>query len=185
MKKAFLISLTLCLVGLCAACGSPAAADAPSTPSATPDVSPTVSPTRSAQFEKPPELQLIYTIDGTNYSATTTQGGFSWTFALGNGNTVTTETDAPHPLEFGRICTINQAENLKELELRFALAPDSFTVKRWDDSYIGNAQKYSNHFGPVEFSGNTISFSNDGVGYVYEVSANWPQGRAYYGFYLK
>lgn len=65
------------------------------------------------------------------------------------------------------------------LELNFSHEPDSITVTRWDDDYIGDSS--------YDYAGDILLVEDGRIdfgcsGYIYQVSATWEDcGRGYYG----
>jgi len=115
----------------------------------------------------------------------------SWTFVDENGDGGSIMLDSPHPLQihpsdFNEV-TLNMDGNSGVIELQFSNAgqPDSISVTRWYAEYVSGNQDISGVLDksePVAISGNTVSVSNDGFDYVYEVYAIWPEGSSYFTF---
>ena len=53
-----------------------------------------------------------------------------------------------------------------------------------EDSYIKKSEAYEKYYEVVEISDDTFTVPADNKGYIYEVHATWPQGNAYYAFYI-
>lgn len=137
------------------------------------------------QVKDVPEMKLEYTVDGEPYQMSILSGTSSWSIDNRDGTITREETDSPNPLDAaGHLPEIVKIVDLEALKINFSLTPDSYTVRRWKDSYIGNAQAYEDYYEVVEILDNTITLANDGQGYVYEVHATWSQGNAYYAFHI-
>jgi len=140
----------------------------------------------SEELKEAPEMKLEYTIDEKTTKVTVNHGTSSWKYSNGDGMFTNIESDSAHPLDSVKfIPLIEKTNELKELIISFSLTQDSYTVRRWTDNYIGNEDAYENYYENLELKGNTIVLPDDEQGYIYEVHATWPQGDAYYAFYVK
>ncbi|MDD4729787.1 MAG: M56 family metallopeptidase [Dysgonamonadaceae bacterium] len=127
-----------------------------------------------------PTMQLKYTIEGTTDKVTVKPGTSSW-----NYNNESIEIESPHPLDsVGFIPKIIKSDNLNEITVIFSSTPTSYTVRYWADNYIGNEKAYEDFYNVVEISNDIIVLPNGEPGYIYEIHAMWPQGNAYYAFYV-
>ena len=127
-----------------------------------------------------PKMQLDYTTDGNTVKELVNYGAASW-----NNGINSFQSDSLHPLDsVGIILQIKKTESLKELKISFSSMPTSYTVRRWEDSYIKNSDAYEKYYEIVGITDNAITLPVDNKGYIYEVHAIWSQGNAYYAFYI-
>ena len=141
---------------------------------------------------EPPNMLLTCTAGNETRSETVYHSTFVWETDNEDGTGSRREVfgEHLHPLAklaapMNAVMTLKRADINEKIGISFPVSPDSFAVRRWEDSCIGNADKYRHQWSPVEVNENTISAPNDGKGYVYEVTAYWPEGHANYTFYLK
>lgn len=126
-----------------------------------------------------PTMQLEYAIENKTEIVTVKHSTASWNNIIGG-----IQSDGLHPLDsVGLMPEIEKTDDLKELIIKFSFMPTSYTVRRWKDSYIKNEKAYD-YYELLEISDDKIVLPNDGMGYIYEVHAIWPQGDAYYAFYI-
>lgn len=132
------------------------------------------------QLEDIPDLQLEYIKDDKTEMMNVNHGTISWNF-----KTSGIESDAPHPLDaIGSIPEIIKTEDLSEIKIYFSSQPTSYTVRCWTEEYIDNNKAYDNYYDDVEVTDDIIALPKDNMGYIYMIHAKWPQGNAYYGFYV-
>ena len=144
-----------------------------------------IEPSNNTQLKRPPEMQLQYTIDGQPHSVSVLPGTCSWMYDNDDGTSSGIEADSFGPLDsVEHMPKIEKTANLKELRINFTLTPDSYTVRCWHDIHIGDYDAYE-QYETVNVSDNTVALSDDVKGYIYETYAKWPQGNAYYCFYVK
>ena len=165
---------------LCLAACEPAA-EAPVSPDAS-DLSAAPS---DPQLTTPPVMQVFYPVNGSIFSLSVNYGASYWSYENEDGTGVHTSTDAPHPLsDIINIPAIQMADRPGELEISFSPMPDSFTVRRWDESYIGVRAAYEKDYTEPAVTEGRVALAGDGRGHVYLVTAQWPQGSAQYSFYV-
>jgi hypothetical protein len=134
---------------------------------------------------KVPYLQLRYMTREDYYNLNALLGTYSWSFENEDGITTAIESDSAHPLDsVGQMPEIEKTDDMRIIELKFLIPPTSYTVRRWENKYIGDAQAYEQYYETADVSDNAIVLSDDGKEYVYEVYATWPQGNAHYSFYV-
>jgi len=134
--------------------------------------------------EEIPELQLEYNVDGMPHKVTALRGVCNWTFD--NGTAVL--TDSAHPLNSVEYMPeIKKNDQLESLKITFTLTPDSYTVRRWHESCIGETYEQYKYeqYEEITITDDTITLSHNDNGYIYEVYATWPQSYIYYSFYVK
>ena len=140
--------------------------------------------------KQPPLLALNFVKNGDNANINALTGTYSWSFEDSDGSTMSTESDSAHPLDIiNDLPVIEKANDTVSIGLDFESAPDSVTVKRWNDKYVGDAQTNEQFSEEVEIINTSISLysialTDDNNGYIYEVKASWEQGTAYYSFYV-
>ncbi|MCL2677602.1 MAG: hypothetical protein FWE85_00940 [Clostridiales bacterium] len=133
-----------------------------------------------ASCSKPvPELRLEYTVEDEAQIITVKAYSYNWRSGL-NG----VSAAVAHPLDsIGNVPLIDKNGGPDELKLSFSRAPDSFSVVCWPDEYLGHG--YYPDGEPVGVSDGILVLSADGMGYIYQVTAKWPQGSVSYVFYVK
>jgi len=92
-----------------------------------------------------------------------------------------------------------EPERLIRIKVSFSYSPSYYTVRYWNEQYIGNASAYENYFQTMEVENDTIILpdgSNElneeyGNGYIIEIKAVWEslngiegEGYAYYSFFV-
>jgi beta-lactamase regulating signal transducer with metallopeptidase domain len=138
-----------------------------------------------------PDLELcctIYTGPYRNkYYLNALTGTYSWRYMGTDGITeATTEADSMHPLDSVEYMDIiTESDGIDTIKLNFAIPPKSYSVRRWSDAYVGNSEAFEQSFEQVKIYNDNVIFLADYKGYIYEVSAIWPQGSASYSFYIK
>lgn len=139
----------------------------------------------STTLKEPPDLQLQYTVDGQEAETVVPSGNYEWYYDNGDGTRTGGIASGPHPLDLSKATpVITQDAGLTQLEVVFSLIPDSYSVRCWPDSCLGNAQKYENDASALAVSGNVINLPANGRGYIYELNAEWADGSASYSFYV-
>ncbi|MCL1872769.1 MAG: hypothetical protein FWF85_01460, partial [Clostridiales bacterium] len=143
-----------------------------------------------------PDLELYYSIHTrkkNEYSShknecclNTLPDAYSWRYLKTDGITeAAIEADSPHPLDSVEYMdTITNSSGMDTIILKFTIPPKSYSIRRFSDAYIGNSEASGQVFEQVKVYNNVIFLADD-KGYVYEVSAIWPQGSANYSFYIK
>ncbi|MDR2713501.1 MAG: M56 family metallopeptidase [Clostridiales bacterium] len=140
------------------------------------------------------ELRYVtYTKGENDYSAQKNEyclkvltGAYYWRYLGADGITeAVIKADSLHPLDsVEHMDIITKPAGMDTIILKFAIPPKSYSVRRWSDAYIGNSEACKQAFEPVKVYNNVIFVAAD-KGYIYEVSAIWPQGSAHYSFYIK
>ena len=132
-----------------------------------------------------PYLGLQFMMDGDLCNTNASVGTYSWSYENEDGTMSGVEACSVPSLDAGaELAPIKKTEDMKEIVLKFSMPPDSYSVVRWPEAYIGDAEAHGRDYEPVDAVDYTVPLSDDG-GYVYEVYARWPMGRAYYWFYVK
>lgn len=174
MKKQIAWVLALALLFTLAACGTqnPEAAN-PNPPGSSCASKPTMM--------KPPGLTVSLG-KGERYDGTTCT--YTWTFDTGRGEKDGICADSPHPLELQELL-IPVETTVDAVELQFEVAPQSVSVRCWNDTLFGNSTAESAN---AALSGNLLELRPGG--YVYEVTATWTgenlaaEGTVHYAFYI-
>ncbi|MDR3289013.1 MAG: M56 family metallopeptidase [Peptococcaceae bacterium] len=140
--------------------------------------------------DQAPLLGLTYTVGAgstqeTSYGGMALAGTTRWSYENNDGTTISFDADALQPLDRndygGSVFAL--ADEAGIVSFYFTLLPETYTVRRWNDRFMGDASSYEKNYEIVASSGYTIPIAaNDGNGYVYEVHAQWPQGDVYYAF---
>ena len=133
------------------------------------------------QTEEPYTMILRYMANGKLHEAAVQSGLADWFVMYDDKPVRGMLRDALSSLDAGPYLHVIDSD-ASEVEIGFALAPDSLTVRRWPEEYMGKAFEYYDSYEPVEVSNYIITLSNGGEGYVYDVRAQWSQGYAHYGF---
>lgn len=132
-----------------------------------------------------PYLELQFVTHGDVYHIDASLGVFNWRSGNADGTGKGIHNDTLHPLDCAdEIRKIDKKDDMNKVEMKFSLPPDSYTVQRWQDKYIGDANANDQYYETVNISDNSITLSDDEKGYVYEVRAIWAQGNVYYCFYI-
>jgi len=135
------------------------------------------------QTEKPPEMNLRYSINGELYEVPITSGLSTWTVIYDDGSGWTSGTDALSSLDAGPyLHVIDKNSDITTVEIDFTSPPDSLVVLCWPDKYMENAFEYYDSYEMVVIFDNIVNLSDGDEGYVYDVRAEWSQGYAHYGF---
>lgn len=121
----------------------------------------TVPPLKS-EFSEPPRLTI-----GSLADAVT--GGYSWSYAVGNGSWCHVIADSTHPLQMKEHLQVISPGNAT-VDLNFEDWPESYTVRCWPDSEFGNPDAKSEAVMTWNYS---IQLKNGG--YIYEVTAVWEE----------
>lgn len=121
-------------------------------------------------------------------------GTYSWTWSNGNGTDTCVEADSLHPLDMLDYLTPLSLGSERRLTLRFDLdghSLDRLTIRRWDLSCAGNADKYESDFDMLSCTvedGLVAADLPDGRDGIFEVHAYFTgdsHGDAYYAFFLQ
>ena len=127
-----------------------------------------------------PRLQLQYIQGGENHTITAQLGTRSWK----RWNSAYS-ADSLHPMDsIGYMPEISKTKDLNKIILLFEAAPTKYSVRYWTDNNIGNIAAYESDYTSVEVTNNTVHIPEAELGLIYEVHAFWPQGDAYYSFYI-
>lgn len=84
--------------------------------------------------------------------------------------------------------SLDRAEGIKYAELLFEIEPNTVTVRRWDERYLGDAASYEANYETVALGKGALIEAEPG--YVYEVQASWTSRvdfgcEAQYGFLIQ
>jgi len=146
---------------------------------------PQPSPSEALQSQEVPEMRLEYAVDGLLYEVMVTPGTCSWFYDNEDGTRTGLEADSPHPLDMlGVMPEILNYGDLFGITVSFTFTPESYSVSRWPDEYLGRPDRYDMLSEPVDMANNTLLLPKDGIGHVYMVHATWPQGNVVYAFYV-
>ena len=139
------------------------------------------------QLENIPNMTVIYTTNGERNELSLSPGApYSWGISYGDGTGVGMHADADHPLNETRyLKVIERSADTTVLEIGFSTAPESYTIQRWRDIYIGKYAEHMDDFEWLDVSDNKVVLSDDNQGYFYVVVANWSQGYAHFPFHVK
>ena len=115
-------------------------------------------------------------------------GGFEWSYIDENAETQNIVADAMHVLEWKRedseLATLNCNTEDRDLLFMFSKKPQSVTVTRWDDTAtIADAEKGEQV--KLELDGKKATLKDAVPGSIYQVDAQWKNGRVTYGFAVK
>lgn len=134
----------------------------------------------NSQPKDVPQLKLKYIEGGEKHTTTALLGTRSW-----RRWTSAYSADSLHPLDsVGYMPEIRKTEELKEITLSFAFAPDEYSVRYWTEDNIGEIETNETNDITVEMIDNTIILPEGELGLIYEIHAIWTQGDAYYSFYI-
>jgi len=171
MKRIITIALAVILILSMTACNqiteqpSPPGSNGPSKPTST----------------EPPVL-MITDDSGNNTKANT--GTYTWIYDNGDGTQTGVCADSTHPLQWQKLMEpMTTTEDT--IELNFAVPPQEYMVRRWNESCWGDVNAISEG---VVIKGNEIELKDGG--YIYEVAAKWTgenlaaEGTVCYGFYV-
>ena len=195
MKKHIIVYLLLALmlVLVFAGCGK---ADAPAEPPGSDNS--TGAPTEPQKPddkivapEWPPNLEITFTSDdGSSISVPTVQTMTQWFYfdEEGNQKGVLADSPTPNEIRYDDNITLNLNGSGGEAEMLFSdenFIPDTIIVHRLDVIYLyGNQMNLHNdhstahdnankNYEPVSLNGNRFRIDNDGVDYIYVISAKW------------
>ncbi len=141
-----------------------------------------------------PEL----TVETADRIITAMQGTTSWMYHVEGDTWSGLETDSMHPLDSNsreiipvlHYNTLSTIDHMKpnDANLLFDPAPDSVTVRCWDEKYWGNPEENDNKAELLPYVGYNFCIELKDSGYIYEVIAEWnsnPEynGTARYSFY--
>lgn len=126
----------------------------------------------TGEYTSPPKLAVIY--DGEE--AGTFDGGFTWSYAVGDGTWATVCADSLHPLQLKQHVQLISCGS-SQVRLEFENNPDEVTVRCWPGSAWGNTNAKSEKASMW----NRVLDLNGGD-WIYEVTATWnDDGGSYYG----
>lgn len=135
-----------------------------------------------------PYLSIENKQEMANATTAINSGGFEWSYVDENGETQNVVADAMHVLEWKRadseLVTLNCNTDDKDLLFVFSKKPQSVNVTRWDDTAtIADADKGEKI--EVELDGKKATLKDAVPGSIYQVDAQWKNGRVTYGFAVK
>ena len=129
-----------------------------------------------------PPVLMIDDRSGNSIKANT--GTYTWTYDNGDGTETGVCADSSHPLEWQEFLV--PMTTIKDtVELRFAVPPQEYSVRRWNESCWEDVNAISED---VDSMGDVIELTAGG--YIYEVVAKWTgenlaaEGTVHYGFYV-
>lgn len=133
-------------------------------------------------LKEPPVLQLQYVIDGQKTETVISSGNYEWYYENADGTRTGDIACGAHPLDSAT--KILQEDGLTQLQIVFSTTPTNYSIRCWPDRCRGNAERYEQDASALAMDGNTLTLPANGEGYVYELSAEWPEGNASYSFYV-
>jgi len=141
--------------------------------------------------DKTPQLNVILENGTTEQQVRAMQLTTNWTFTDESGGGGSISFDSLHPLQIdpddfnGVTILTNGSGGIIELQFSNANKPQTISVTRWNSEYATGSQDINDVLhenSPVEWDWNTITVSDDGHDYIYEVYATWQEGSSYYTF---
>lgn len=173
MKKIISILIVAILIFSMAACSHDARPEQVSPPGSN-------GPSKATSTEPP--VLMIDDRSGNSIQANT--GTYSWIYDNGDGTQTGVCADSSHPLEWQEFLV--PMTTIKDtVELRFAVPPQEYSVRRWNESCWEDVNAISED---VDSMGDVIELTAGG--YNYEVVAKWTgenlaaEGTVHYGFYV-
>ncbi len=132
-------------------------------------------------YDRLPKLNVIY--DGETYKAEPTTA--SWT-AIGEDGSGGFCVDGAHPLEFKNgFGLIKIKDGVSEIKLDFEIEPDKVFIRQWFEIYAGDISYADKYYSTPEYDKETKTIRiSPNAGFVFEVTATWPEGTVYYGFWI-
>lgn len=132
-------------------------------------------------YDRLPKLNVIY--DGETYKAEPTTA--SWT-ALGEDGSGGFCVDGAHPLEFKNgFGLIKIKDGVSEIKLDFEIEPDKVFIRQWFEIYAGDISYADKYYSTPDYDKETKTIRiSPNAGFVFEVTATWPEGTVYYGFWI-
>ena len=131
---------------------------------------------------QPPEMSVSYRRTDAIISAVCDQFGYTWEYTDENGETNAVAADAEHVLQKQDLIQ-HPVDAETPMTLLFEYQPDEIQAMRWEASARGQdlAEMPQGESVSVEEGeeGPTITVQ---PGYIYQVTANWPEGDVTYGF---
>ncbi|MDF2539663.1 MAG: hypothetical protein K0S76_2684 [Herbinix sp.] len=89
-----------------------------------------------------------------------------------------------HPLAMADLLLkVELPEGVNKVSIQFSENPTSYTVRYWPDYYAGNQEAQFNYKNYLKTVRDAIALPKD-KGIIVQVYALWPQGEAYYAFYM-
>ena len=132
-------------------------------------------------YDRLPKLNVIY--DGETYKAEPTTA--SWT-AIGEDGSGGFCVDGAHPLEFKNgFGLIKIKDGASEIKLDFEIEPDKVFIRQWFEIYAGDISYVNKYYSTPDYDKETKTICIlPNAGFVFEVTATWPEGTVYYGFWI-
>ena len=132
-------------------------------------------------YDRLPKLNVIY--DGETYKAEPTTA--SWT-VIGEEGSVGFCVDGAHPLEFKNgFGLIKIKDGVSEIKLDFEIEPDKVFIRQWFEIYAGDISYVDKYYSTPDYDKETKTIRiSPNAGFVFEVTATWPEGTVYYGFWI-
>lgn len=181
MRNILAITLAVILIFSMTACQSSGQISCPAADEPVPINAPGSNGASKPTSKEPPVL-LISDESGNTSKANT--GTYIWTYDNGDGTKTGVCADSTHPLEWQEF-VIPMTTTEETIELKFAVSPQEYSVRRWNESCWEDVDAISEK---VEATGDVIELTDGG--YIYEVVAKWTgeslngEGTVHYGFYV-
>lgn len=136
-------------------------------------------------LKEPPVLQLQYIQKGKSAETVISSGNYEWYYDNPDGTQTGGIACGPHPLDRSEATPeLVLDPGQKTLRVVFSLVPETYSLRCWPDSYLGEAEKYESDASALAVTGDTISLPENGKGYIYELTAEWKNGHASYSFHI-
>ncbi len=132
-------------------------------------------------YDALPVLNVIYGGETAKAEPTTA----SWS-VLGEDGTGGFCVDGEHPLMFKNgLGLIKLKEDVSELKLEFEREPYKVYIRFWFEEFAGDLAYADRYFSSPKYDKQTKTIQiPPQAGLVFEVTADWPEGRVYYGFWI-
>lgn len=129
-----------------------------------------------------PQLSVEYSTSLAVISAVTMKGGYSWTYTAENGMEQSVVADSPHITQWKDIPVMN-VEGDADMMLNFDLVPKKvYAVKYLADELEADTEGED---AEIQENDKTYVLKAAQKGYLYQIHAEWENGRVEYGFLVK
>ena len=130
-------------------------------------------------LKSPPTL----TVTCGDQSGKALLGSYSWTYDNGDGTMTSVIACGSHPLSDRDLMTPISRGGSESIALDFTAEPTTMSVRCWSDRYANDDGSYEENYTTPACEDRTVKIPTDGS-YIYEVTATWESGTAYYSFYI-
>jgi len=196
MRKTIMLLLALVLISILSfGCGGSQAIETLNSTEAANESDPLTNKSSSVALETAPQLDVFFdTNDSNEQSIRAIQGTTSWLVVDENGDGFGYNSDSPHPLQLrledyakATIHLSNLSRNTVELRFSDDHPPESLHVRRWDSVHAQGNQDIDAILDAGETENvivieNMMQIGDYGGDHIYEVVADWPEGRSHYSF---